>query len=211
LLDSVRASGRQPVVVFPSSAAVYGNPRELPVDESAPCAPLSPYGFHKQACELLAREYASCFGLRVVVARLFSIFGPGQRRLLVWDLFRRLAANPATVSLDGTGAESRDYLHVDDAMRALLALTGVDTPAGAVLVTNVASGEETPIRELALVVREMLGSGSDVVWSGRSRAGDPVRWCADTRHLGELLPGWRPEPLRAGLRRCIDAWEGDRP
>ena len=50
VLDSVRRSGREPLIVFPSSAAVYGNPASLPVAEDAPCAPISPYGFHKAAC-----------------------------------------------------------------------------------------------------------------------------------------------------------------
>src|SRR5262249_18254379 len=61
-LDSVRRSGLKPIVFFPSSAAVYGNPEKLPVTEDANLAPISPYGFHKAACELLATEYSECFG-----------------------------------------------------------------------------------------------------------------------------------------------------
>src|SRR5438128_12293099 len=74
-LDSVRRSGLKPFVVFPSSAAVYAEPQCLPIPEDAPIAPLSPYGFHKAACELLAREYSECFDLDIIVCRFFSIFG----------------------------------------------------------------------------------------------------------------------------------------
>src|SRR5262249_52544890 len=119
-LDSVRRSGLKPIVFFPSSAAVYGNPEKLPVTEDANLAPISPYGFHKAACELLATEYSECFGLDIIIARFFSTFGEGQRRLLIWELYRQLAAPGDAVVLNGTGKESRDYLEVTDAMTAVL-------------------------------------------------------------------------------------------
>src|SRR5262249_11658349 len=87
VLDGVRASGQKPLLVYPSSAAVYGDPTELPTPEAVELRPLSPYGFNKLSGELLARQYAECFGLDVLVVRLFSVYGPRQRRLLVWDLF----------------------------------------------------------------------------------------------------------------------------
>src|SRR5689334_24629851 len=65
VLEAVRRSGSRPLVVIPSSAAVYGNPASLPISEDAELRPISPYGFHKAACELLAREYAECFGLNI--------------------------------------------------------------------------------------------------------------------------------------------------
>src|SRR6476661_8566570 len=67
LLDSVRRSTLQPLLLFPSSAAVYGRPEQSPVKEDAAVRPISPYGFHKAACELLAWEYADCFGQRIIV------------------------------------------------------------------------------------------------------------------------------------------------
>src|SRR5713226_5868342 len=72
VLEGVRRSGAQPLVIIPSSAAVYGNPQSLPVKENAPLQPISPYGFHKAVCEMLAREYAECFGVDVIICRFFS-------------------------------------------------------------------------------------------------------------------------------------------
>jgi UDP-glucose 4-epimerase len=122
VLDSVRRSGARPLIIFPSSAAVYGDTGDAPAREESEVRPVSPYGYHKAACELLAREYAECFRLRVLVCRLFSVFGEAQRRLLVWELYRQLASDAPEVWLEGTGRETRDYLHVEDASAAMLEL-----------------------------------------------------------------------------------------
>jgi UDP-glucose 4-epimerase len=208
LLDGVRRSGRRPLVVFPSSAAVYGNPAELPVAESAPVAPISPYGYHKAACELLAREYADCFGLNVLVVRVFSVFGPAQRRLLVWDLYQQAIADGPDMWLDGTGHESRDYLHVDDLSALVLRLSATARcgPTG-VTTVNAGRGEETPVLAVAEHVRSATGaSGKTIRCRGHERPGDPRRWRADIGRLRVMLSGWQPAPLAAGVAGCAAAW-----
>ena len=213
-LDAVRRSGRAPVVLFPSSAAVYGRPAELPAREGhTPLNPISPYGFHKAACELLAREYAECFGARVTVCRLFSVFGEGQRRLLVWELYKQLAGPAREAWLEGTGAESRDYLHIDDAADALLRLIGREAAtaeggpgAGRLQVVNVASGEETNVLELAERVRALVAPGKEVRCRALERPGDPQRWLADTTRLRALAPGWQPRPFAQRHAQCVAAW-----
>ena len=72
---------------FVSSAAVYGEPAHLPVSEQDSSQPISPYGFHKRICELLAEQYVQCHGLSIASARVFSLIGPNQRRLLAWGAF----------------------------------------------------------------------------------------------------------------------------
>ena len=205
-LEGVRRSGIRPVVIFPSSAAVYGNPELLPVREDSPCAPISPYGFHKAACELIAREYAECFGLRIVICRLFSVFGPTQRRLLVWEIYKQLAGSDAIVSLSGTGAEARDYLHIDDVASAMLQLAGTPSVDGCVTV-NTAGGVETNVLQLAEKMRAIVAPQKQIVCRGQSRAGDPARWRADIGSLRSLLPGWEPKSLDDGLASCIEAWQ----
>ncbi|HKP73404.1 MAG TPA: NAD-dependent epimerase/dehydratase family protein, partial [Pyrinomonadaceae bacterium] len=159
-LDGVRRSGTRPLLLFASSAAVYGNPATLPVGEDSPTRPISPYGFHKAACELLAHEYAACFGLPVVVCRLFSIFGAAQRRLLVWELYRQFEdADRSVVWLEGTGAETRDYLHAGDVAAALLELVSTQSAElkeGGCRVVNVASGVETSVLELAAQIGQLV-------------------------------------------------------
>lgn len=211
LLDCVRRSGQRPRVFFPSSAAVYGNPSQLPVNEQGKITPISPYGFHKAACELIGREYAECFGLDLVICRFFSIFGVAQRRLLVWELFKQLKAPPSTVWLEGTGKESRDYLDIQDVGNAFLQLAtklSRRRTHGSCLTVNVARGKETPILGLAQTLRDMIASKKRIRCRGTKRKGDPLRWCADVSLLHSLLPQWQPRPLRQSLAQCVTAWRG---
>lgn len=205
VLDSVRRSGCEPLVIFPSSAAVYGNPNALPVAEDALIAPISPYGFHKAACEVLAREYSQCFGLSIVVCRLFSLFGNLQKRLLVWEIYEQLAGTAVAVQLRGTGTETRDFLHIDDLCRAFLLLAEIATHHACTFL-NVASGVETPVIELAEPMRSTIAPEKNIVCHGVARVGDPLRWCADVHRLRSLIPQWQPQELSAALEATIRQW-----
>jgi UDP-glucose 4-epimerase len=117
LADSVRRLVPQTSVLFVSSAAVYGEPSSLPVSEDAPLAPISPYGFHRLACELLLRELTVLEGTPTASLRVFSAYGEGQRRRLLWDVCTR-GLRDGRVVLSGTGSESRDIVHADDVAAA---------------------------------------------------------------------------------------------
>lgn len=210
VLEAVRLSRSRPVVIFPSSAAVYGDPARLPVAEDAPSAPISPYGYHKTMCELLGREYAACFGLDVISMRLFSVCGPRQRRLLVWEIFDQLRGPAEVVTLQGTGRETRDFLHVDDVAAAALGLAaralGEDR-GGRFEAVNVASGEETSVLQVARTLRDLVAPAKNITCLGAERPGDPHRWCADVQRLSALLGGFRPRPLKEALAACAEAWK----
>jgi nucleoside-diphosphate-sugar epimerase len=185
----------------------------LPVAEDAPLRPISPYGFHKLTCEVLAAEYASCFDLNILVARLFSVFGPAQRRLLVWELYDQLAGPDDTAWLQGTGDETRDFIHVDDAVDALLfaaAHLSKTRPAGRPTTLNIASGDEISTLALATSIRDRVAPHKKVACRGIERPGDPRRWRADIGALLELVKPWRPRLPADTLPECIAAWERDR-
>ena len=210
VLEGVRRSGTKPLVIIPSSAAVYGNPQALPVKENAPLQPISPYGFHKVVCEVLAREYAECFGLDVMICRFFSVFGSAQHRLLVWELHKQLAGPDQIAWVDGTGSESRDFLHIDDVAEVVLQLVEkrMSNPqSGSCFVVNVGRGTETPVKEIAEQLRNMIAPNKEIRCRGNLRPGDPLRWCADISGLLSLLPSWRPRPLAESLALCVAAWQ----
>jgi UDP-glucose 4-epimerase len=205
LLDGVRRSGTDPLVVFLSSAAVYGQPDVLPVAESAPTRPISPYGHHKVLCEQLAAEYAGCYGTRTLVTRVFSVLGPRQRRLLTYELAAQALGDAPAVTVRGTGDESRDFLHVDDVAGAILGLA-TSRLTGPLDVVNVASGRETTVRELAEEVSERAGGAKAVRYEGRASPGDPERWVADVSKLRSHLGEWSPRPVGEAVADCLSVW-----
>ena len=209
VLEGVRRSAHRPVVVLASSAAVIGNPNQLPVREDAPVQPISPYGFHKAIGELLAREYAECFDLEIIACRFFSVFGVAQCRLLVWELYKQLAGPGEIAWLEGTGHESRDFLHIDDAAAAVLGLVSTRelTASNKFSIVNVASGVETTVTALAEQLRDLVAPHKEIRCRGVMRKNDPLRWCADVSLLRSLLPSWQPKTLNEGLAICVEGWE----
>lgn len=209
LLEAVRLSGLKPLVIFPSSAAVYGDPDSLPVREDDTQHPISPYGWHKMLCESLAREHRDHFGLPVVITRLFSVFCASQRRVLVWELFDRFRGTNAEVHIDGTGGETRDFLSEWDVSSALLALASAREKLAhpeAPWIFNLASGRQRSILEMAQAIGAGLGSQKPIHCLGHKRPGDPLHWQACTARLETFLPSWRPLPFEDMLRRTLQHW-----
>jgi UDP-glucose 4-epimerase len=118
-----------------------------------------------------------------------------------------LKAPDAVAWLEGTGEETRDYLHVEDAAAAVLALSENLKASIGLTTVNVAAGRETRVLELAERVRALVAPAKEVRCRGAARAGDPARWLADTTALQTLAPGWSPRPFDQRLAQCIGAWE----
>lgn len=201
LLEALRRHAPCCRFFFLSSAAVYGNPVSLPVSETHTAAPLSPYGFHKWQCELLCLEYAKVFGLATAGVRIFSAYGPGLKRQVLWDICRR-ALETGELTLQGTGQESRDFIHAEDIARALLVLAERAPAQGEVY--NLASGSEVTVAELATTLLRELGLGFDPKFSGTSRAGDPLNWRADIERIQTL--GFAPQVSLAEGLRGVAQW-----
>ena len=202
LFDWVRSLATRPVVVCASSAAVYGSGHDGPVVENAPLRPFSPYGFHKRMMELEAEAQADAFRLRAVVVRLFSIYGPGLRKQLLWDIGQRLASGVSQLELGGTGDELRDWLYVEDAVR-LLWLAGCRSERGPSTV-NGCTGVGVSVNAIARAFCEAWGADVTLSFTGRARPGDPKLLVGDPRRAIEL--GFTPEmTLAAGLTRTV-AW-----
>ena len=209
VLDGVRRGWPGCAVIILSSAAVYGNPERLPVNEEQPLRPLSPYGFHKQAAEVVATGHVACFGTRVCICRLFSVFGTAQRRLLVWELVQQLIGPKPTVVLSGTGRESRDYLHIADVASGILALgekLSRSEPTAYPWIVNLGSGVEMSIAKLASAVQASGKWSKPIEFGGNLREGDPENWCADISRLTSLAPYWRQHAFEERLRGTIAEW-----
>ena len=164
-------------MVFASSAAVYGDGHDGPIPETAKTVPYSPYGVHKAAVEMLCRSYSENFGLTIAIVRLFSVYGSGLHKQLIYDLCARLSKSSGELQLGGTGKELRDFIHVDDAAKLLVQAIGwasTETP-----VVNGGTGQAISVSDVAHQSCAAWGATTEISFSGQSRPGDPFSLVAD--------------------------------
>jgi len=185
-------------IVFASSAAVYGDPEEIPTPERSSLVPLSPYGIGKLAGEGYVAYFARRHRVAGTVLRFANVYGPrqesvGEAGVVAVFCQRLLAGQPVTIH--GDGRQSRDFIYVEDVARACLA--SLFGPPG---VYNVATGIETDVRTLFARLAGALRPGSLPVY-GPAILGEPRRSALDPSRA-ELALGFRPEfELGAGLAR----------
>jgi UDP-glucose 4-epimerase len=183
LLEALRRHAPACRFVLLSSAAVYGDPDSLPVTEHHTVRPLSPYGYHKRQAEMLCEEFSQIYGLATVAVRIFSAYGPGLRRQVVWDVCEKVLKT-GQLNLRGTGQESRDFIHASDIARGLQAVAE-NAPAKGEFY-NLASSREVTIAELAQLLLSTLGLEVKASFDGRPTPGNPLRWRADISKIASL-------------------------
>lgn len=185
-------------VVLASSAAIYGQPETVPIPESAPKRPQSPYGLEKLAVDHYARLYHDLYGLETVALRYFNVYGPGQQGgdySGVIDVFLEQARCNEPITVHGAGSQTRDFVHVDDVVEANCLAATTDRVGEAY---NVATGSAVSVRELAELIREVTGSDSEIVHT-EPREGDVERSRADLSKARSAL-GYEPSiSLEEGL------------
>ncbi len=190
-------------VVFTSTAAVYGNPRSVPVTERAARRPRSPYAISKDAAEGYFPYFLEEHGVDYVVLVPANVYGPGQDasgEAGVVAAFAAAMTSGRRPRLDGDGSQTRDFVYVEDVVDALVRAG----ERGGARTLNVGTGREVSIRELYDVLRKLTGFTRDPE-PAPPRPGDIARSALDasaaSRHLG-----WEPfTPLTTGLRRVVDA------
>ncbi len=201
---SVLEVGREAGVkkfIYISSAAVYGEPLELPIKESHPTRPSSPYGYSKLMGEYLVRMYAELYGVDSVVLRLFNVYGFGQSGEyagVIPRFIERVSRGKSPI-IYGDGEQTRDFVHVEDVCRAVeLALSY----NGSYDVFNVGSGRAVSINELAWLVINEFQAEVEPEYEP-PRKGDIKHSVADISKASKIL-GFRPVVcLEDGIRIMI--------
>lgn len=170
--------------VFISSAAVYGQPKTLPVCEADELHPMSPYALHKKIAEDICLYYAENYNFDIKVLRIFSAYGPGLKKQIFWDMYQKVKKN-GYLELFGTGEESRDYIYIDDLTEAVFLVT-LDKKTNH-LVWNIANGEKIYIKDIARIFAHQMNMELErICFTGKVREGDPVEWCADISRIRSL-------------------------
>jgi UDP-glucose 4-epimerase len=201
LLDAARRLRQPPRIVLASSAAVYGESRQVPMAETHPLAPISPYGVSKLAAEHYLAVFNRLFGVPGLAVRPFSVYGPGQRKLVVHDLAQRILAGEDPLTIAAPADLTRDFVFVADAAAAIVALARA-APAQAEPY-NLASGRGTSLRELADALLEASGSDAGVQFVGERAPGNPSHWYGDAAKAAALGVTF-DTTLRDGLAATIE-------
>ncbi|MGY1942172.1 UDP-glucose 4-epimerase GalE [Nocardia asiatica] len=216
LLEALRRTGT-PRLVFSSTAAVYGEPEQVPITEEAPTRPTNPYGASKLAIDHAITSYAVAHGLAATSLRYFNVAGAygglGENRVVETHLIPLVlqvaAGHRKAISVFGTdwpthdGTAVRDYIHIRDLAQAhLLALATAE--AGTHRIYNLGSGTGFSVREVISACERVTGLPITAQDAPR-RPGDPATLIASSaRAITEL--GWRPE--HNDLDEIVtDAWD----
>lgn len=177
------------LLVYISSAAVYGNPVTLPISEDHPTTPISPYGLTKLVGEQITKFYGGQ-GLKYIILRLFNVYGPGQSGAYAGVINRfimRLSEGKPPI-IYGDGTQTRDFIHVYDVAKAIkLSIEGGVKNE----VFNIATGKPTAIRDLAENIIRLAGLDLKPLFK-RPRMGDIKHSYADISKAEKLL-GFKPK------------------
>ncbi len=202
-------------VVFASSDKAYGSSPELPYREDFPLRAAYPYDASKAAADIVARSYAHAYGVPIAVTRFANVYGGGDlnfSRLIPETVVAVLEGRPPQIRSDGS--PERDFLHVDDAVSAYLAIaTALDGDGAAGEAFNAGGERPHSVREVVEAIA--AGSGVEPEYLGEGTPdGEIDRQFVDSTKLRELT-GWRPEvELEDGLRSALEwyrAHPGARP
>lgn len=204
LMEAMRDVGVRRVV-FVSSGAVYGDQKEQPLRINMPPNPRSPYAVSKLAAEFYIRTIGDLWGIETVSLRVFNAYGPGQRvppsNPPVIPFFLRQAVRNGTIILHGKGRQTRDYVYVDDVIRAMVA--AATAPNINHMIFNVGSGIETSVNELVRLVFSITGSRAEVIENPLTDVG-VSRMCSDLTEARQKL-GFQPRvSLEDGLRFTLE-------
>jgi CDP-glucose 4,6-dehydratase len=212
VFEACRAHGVERTV-FASSDKAYGASPELPYREDFPLRAAYPYDASKAAADIIARSYAHAYGLPLAVTRFANVYGGGDLN------FSRLVPETVVAVLEGRrpairsdGSPERDFLHVDDAVSAYLAIdAALARDEGMGEAFNAGGERPHAVREVVGTIVELSGGDVEPDFQGDgSPDGEIDRQFVDSSKLRELS-GWRPRvELRDGLRRTLE-WYREHP
>lgn len=192
-------------LVHTSTSEVYGSAVRIPIDETHPYQPQSPYSASKIAADMLALSWWHSFGIPVAVVRPFNTYGPRQSaRAIIPTVLSQVHSGRAELKL-GSVAPTRDFNFVTDTVAGFLAVAACERAVGQVV--NVGSGREISVQKLVALILDITGSQARLVVDEqrlRPKESEVMQLLCDNTRAREWT-GWRPAvPLEEGLRLTSD-------
>ena len=207
LLENCRAFGVRKFIFASTGGAIYGEQDYFPADERHPVRPLSPYGISKLAVEKYLHYYSQVYGLQYVSLRYGNVYGSRQNphgEAGVIAIFARKMLVGEQPIINGDGKQTRDYVFVDDVVKAnVLALNYVKPT-----VFNIGTGIETDVNQLFELLKEFTRAKCREV-HGPAMKGEQQRSVLDSSHAKKEL-GWQALiSLREGINRAVDYFRNE--
>lgn len=205
LNEAVRSSAKK--FLFASSTAVYGEGNPLPLKEDYPPKPISPYAASKAAAEHYCEAFHQCYKLPTVILRFFNVYGPRREYDSYSGVITKFVNNALEdkpLVIFGDGEQTRDFVHVEDAVSSImLALEGANS-VGEIL--NVCTGKPTSVNDLARTVKEVTGKSLHII-HGEPRKGDIRSNYGDPSKAEKILRFKAEVSLKKGLKHIVSGMQ----
>ncbi len=206
LAEAARRAGVRKVVFTSSGGSIYGVPKNYPTNETSPTDPESPYAASKIAGETYLNTFRHLYGLECSHIAPANVYGPRQNphgEAGVVAIFATALLEGRPTKVYGDGANTRDYVFVDDVVDAFIRASG---QAGGGQRFNIGTGVETSDRALHTTVAKVVGVPDEPA-TAPARLGDLTRSCLDVRKA-EMILGWHPTVhLEEGVRRTVEYFQ----
>jgi len=215
VLEAMRVNNIK-TIIFSSSAAIYGEPQNIPISEDDRSIPINPYGMTKLAMEGLISSYVGLHGFTGVALRYFNLYGPGehhQPETHAMPNFIRQVYENRDVEVFGTGEHQRDYIHVKDIVDAhIKAFDFALKNPNQYHYMNLSTEKPSTTKEIAETIIRVMGKDSKIV-NLPNRPGDPLVLTASAQKAHEVL-GWEAQVnLEDGIRETVEyfikEWENE--
>lgn len=184
VLEFIRLYSPGTHLIYPSSPAVQGEHPDSPIEESFIGKPCSPYGYHKRIAEDLCKSYSEKFGIKVSVLRLFSVYGIGLKKQILWDAVAKILNGTEAVEFYGSGNETRDFIHIDDVVKIFFEL---QRQIKSFEVVNGGTGIKRTISEVVEMVRKFIDRDVMIKFDNQVAIGNPIYYWASQVKLKKLI------------------------
>jgi len=199
VLEYMRLHNPNAKLIFLSSPAVVGEQPQGPISEECSGQPVSPYGHNKKIAEEMCLKYFKEHGLNINILRMYSVYGIGLTKQLLWDASNKFLNSQNPVKFFGTGEETRDFIHIKDVLKMMSVVVGLKSKFE---ILNCGSGTSYQVQNVVYMIKNLLGSLSEVEFNQQVNKGNPQHYWADISKAQKL--GWTPEILLMdGLKEYI--------
>lgn len=183
ILEFMRTQSIKSKLIYPSSPAAQGSHPDEPINENFQKTPNSPYGNHKLIAEQLIENYSRNYELQCTIIRLFSVYGPGLKKQLIWDSYRKLTSENSEAIFWGTGKETRDFIHISNVLQ-IFHQTILKNER--FLIVNGGTGVRTEIKEVISMIAKEIGCTKKIIFNSVNKPGDPIYFLSDQKKLNDL-------------------------